>query len=94
MSENISMNSLQIQDETLGAMEIMVSKYVGNMFKNCEYGTITNVNTDGTYAITRNGETLNLTSASESTFIVNDAVTIFIPNGNYSKRFILCKKPI
>lgn len=93
MSENISMNKLQFQDEMLDTIELMVSKYVGNSFKNCEFGVISTVNIDGTYTVTRNGETFNLTSASETTFIGNEPVVIFIPNGNYSQRFILCKKP-
>jgi len=49
---------------------------------------------DGTYNLTYNGDTLtNIKTREGLTLIVGDIVYICIVNGNFSEKFIDCKRP-
>ena len=91
---NINKNKIQQQDEILKAIEIMITAYnKDSKYDKTQWGIITAINVDGTYAVTHNGEVFDLTAVSGLTLAINDVVLVFVPNGNFSQRFILCKRP-
>jgi len=77
------------------SIDILIAERLRN-FKYNYYitGKITVVNVDGTYNLTYNGDTLtNIKTREGLTLIVGDIVYICIVNGNFSEKFIDCKRP-
>jgi ribosomal protein S1 len=78
----------------LDAIQVVIKKFLKNLKYNYYVtGKITSVNSDGTYGVQINGVVSNLPARPGSTFSVGDVVYVMVVNGNYSFKFVDCKKP-
>lgn len=78
----------------LDAIQVVIKKFLKNLKYNYYVtGKITAVNTDGTYGVQINNTVSNLPARSGLTLAVGDVVYVMVVNGNYSFKFIDCKKP-
>ena len=85
---------MSVNDLLLEAIDIRIKEYVSNLkFDKTVIGVVKSINANGSYQVEINGAETSIMSIDGLALNVNDVVCVKLIQGNFSQKYIECKRP-